>query len=804
MCSSTKRVNAFVRLRPSADFPQDMIKIGQDNQTIDVYIERDSSKGVVNNKQTDWSFKLDGILHHAAQDLVYDVVARDLVSQALDGYNGTIICYGQTGAGKTYTMTGTTEHYEHRGIIPRAIQQVFKAMEEHSSQFITIRVSYLEIHNETIFDLLSSTPHAPGPPLSVVEGLQGVSVKGLTLHTCPSEEMALNFLFEGDTNRTVGQHALNSHSSRSHCIFTLYIECHSRIMSDASFVTSKINLVDLAGSERLAKSKSEGRILKETTYINKSLSFFEQVVIALSERNREHVPFRQSKLTYTLKDSLGGNCNTALVANVCSEAVHVVETLSTLRFATRMKWVTTTPVVNEKYDTERLLKNVEKEVLYLKEELAVHNSLLNRPPVTYEPLNEIQVAEINSQVRRFLEGTIDELEIVSLRQIQEIFNQFKAILSQQEQEVEARLRSKYTLIDKNDFATLSVVQKAGLVDADGHMVGEVDGQGFGIGVAPFSSKPGGKRAKIKKGREQSSTAPRKEGLASPVSGKELDSVSPSRSQGFSKDQETKEAQDVLSVETHRSESVPKDDTAVQPSCPPARTAAFEDFKNERGSEINRIFKENKAILNDRQKKRSEVTQRIGVLRQEIDTARQVLEAHKLEREQQGEYLNEEGQVIIEEEEFLLLVKLKDLRKQHRADFSEFRELHSEVQYCQHLVDQCRRKLLTEFEIWYNESFLIPEEVQEALKPGSGALRLGMIPINRVLTLDEDEQERFDRMQEEVLPYCPASVSFYNAKAKTDRKHKYSRAMTALEQMRKKPSGIQPVVKNKPPSVLDIA
>ncbi|XP_061442592.1 kinesin-like protein KIF9 isoform X2 [Rhineura floridana] len=808
MCASPKRVSAFARVKPTADFPQDMIKFGADNKTIEMYIERDRSKGVVNNKQTDWSFKLDGVLQNTPQDVVYDAVARDLVSQALDGYNGTILCYGQTGAGKTFTMTGTTGNYKHRGVIPRAIQQVFKSMEEHGSQFITIRISYLEIHNETIFDLLASTPSsvANDTPLSIVEGPQGVSVKGLTVHAAPHEEVALNLLFEGDTNRCVGQHALNRHSSRSHCIFTIYIECHSRILSDTRYVTSKINLVDLAGSERLAKTKSEGRGLKEATYINRSLSYLEQVVIALSDHNREHIPFRQSKLTYTLKDSLGGNCNTVLVANICSEAIHIVETLSTLRFATRMKWVTTEPIVNEKINSERMVKNLEKEVLYLKDELAMHNSLLNRPPVSYEPLNEIQVAEINSQVRRYLEGTIDELDIVSIRQIHEVFNQFKMILGQQEQEVEARLRSKYTLIDKNDFATLSVVQKAGLVDAEGHLVGEVDGQGFGIGVAPFSSKPGGKKTKAKRGKEAVSPTTRKEGIASPVSGKDLDSVSPSRSQvvATTKDLDARDPllrePDAVSFETNRSESAPKEDSSTRPSSPPAKATAFEDFKNERGSEISRIFKENKTILNDRKKKMSEVAQRVNMLKQEMDMIRQALEAQKFDREQQGEYQNEEGQIIIDEEEFLLIMKLKDLKKQYREDYNDLQNLRSEVQYCQHLVDQCRSRLVTEFEIWYNESFLIPEEVQEALRPG-GSIRLGMIPINRVLTLDEDEQERFDRMQQEVLPFCPDSVSFYNAKAKVDRKHKYSRAMSALEQMRTKPGSVQAAVKNKPPSVL---
>ncbi|XP_070585339.1 kinesin-like protein KIF9 isoform X2 [Erythrolamprus reginae] len=808
ICTNMKKVRAFARIKPTAEFPQDVIRFGADNKTIEIHIERDRSKGIVNNKLTDWSFKMDGILHNASQDIVYDTVAKELVSQALNGYNGTIMCYGQTGAGKTFTMTGATGNYKHRGIIPRAIQQVFKSLEEHNSQFITVRISYLEIYNEVISDLLPSLPLGSESdlPLSIVENSLGVSIKGLSIHPAPNEEIALNFLFEGDTNRSVGQHALNKHSSRSHCIFTIYMECHSRILSDARYVTSKINLVDLAGSERLSKSKSDSLGLKEATYINKSLSFLEQVVIALSDCSRDHVPFRQSKLTYTLKDSLGGNCNTVLVANICSEAIHVVETLSTLRFATRMKWVTTMAIVNEKIDSERMVKNLEKEVVYLKEELAMHNSLLNRAPVTYEPLNEIQITEINSQVRRFLEGSIDELDITSIRQIQEIFNQFKIILSQQDQEVEARLRSKYALIDKNDFAMLSAVQKAGIVDIEGHLVGEMDGQGFGIGSAPFSSKPG-KKMKAKKGKEQASPIARKEGLGSPLSGKDLETLSGSRSQmgATTKDLEGKYGlfrDQASSVDTHRSDSAPRDDSSLRPSSPPARTSAFEDFKSERGSEINRIFKENKAILNDRKRKLREVIQRINVVKQEMDTTRQALEIQKLEREQQGEYLNDEGQIIIDEEEFLLIMKLKDLRKHYRDNFGELRDYRSEVQYCQNLVDQCRNRLLTEFDIWYNESFLIPEEVKEALRPG-GSIRLGMIPMNRVLTLDEDEQERFDRMQQEVLPFCPASVSFYNAKAKVDRKHKYSRAMSAFEQMRKKPGSVQAAVKNKPPSVLDI-
>lgn len=121
--------------------------------------------------------------------------------------------------------------------------------------------------------------------------------------------------------------------------------------------------------------------------------------------------------------------------------------------------VTTEPAINEKYDAERMVKNLEKELALLKQELAIHDSLSNRTLVNYDPMDEIQIAEINSQVRRYLEGTLDEIDIINLRQIQEVFNQFKVVLSQQEQEVEAALRRKYTLIDKNDFAAISAVQK---------------------------------------------------------------------------------------------------------------------------------------------------------------------------------------------------------------------------------------------------------------------------------------------------------------------------------------------------------
>ncbi|NXW09310.1 KIF9 protein, partial [Fregetta grallaria] len=774
-----KRVHTFVRVKPTADFAQDMIKFGPDNKSIDIYIKKDARKGVVNNRQTDWSFRLDGVLHNTSQELAYETVAKKLVSEALIGYNGTIMCYGQTGAGKTYTMTGATAEYKHRGIIPRAIQQVFKATAHSVDPFVTVRISYLEIYNETLFDLLSTMTSSgtSDTQMAVVDCPQGVYVKGLSIHS-------------GETNRVIAEHTLNKNSSRSHCIFTIYIESRFRVFSDVKCINSKINLIDLAGSERLSKTGSEGQVLKEATYINKSLSFLEQIVIALADPKRDHIPFRQSKLTHVLKDSLGKSC-----------ALPQPQILSSLRFATRMKWITTEPVINETYDREGTVKALEKEIILLKQELAMHDSLVNRSLVTYDPLTDIQIAEIKSQVHKYLKGAIDEIDIVNIRQVQEVFKQFKLIVSQQEREVEARLRSKYALIDKNDFAAVAAVQKAGVVDVDGHLVREEDGQDFGMATAPFSSRRGGKK-KSRKSHEQ----PKKEEIGSFLSGRDLDGFLPSKSQVIisTKDLDVKEGarnQDTANIDAELSKPAPVEDSQ-RPSSPPSKPVAFEQFKEECGSEINRIFKENKSILLARKKRSNTVAQRINFIKREMEGVKKALEAQRQERWQQGEYVDEKGQIIIDEKEFLLIMKLKDLKEEYRSGFAELQDLKAEIQYCQHLVDQCRNKLVSEFEIWYSESFLIPKDVQEALKPG-GNIRPGMIPINRVMCLEEDEQERFERMQETTLPASPASVSFYKAKMKTDQKHAYTRTMSSLEQMRRKPGLITAAGKNKPLSFLHV-
>lgn len=198
--SHNGRVKVFVRVRPTAKFAEDMIDLLPDGKSVNIHCKKDQRRGYINNQILDWGFSLDRILHNASQEDVYEECAKNIMLSTLDGCNGTIMAYGQTGAGKTFTMTGSTERFEHRGIIPRAIQQLFREISERPENAVTVRISYMEIYNECMYDLLATLPGVmplePGA-MAVTEDNNGFTrVKGLSIHTASNEEEALNLLFE--------------------------------------------------------------------------------------------------------------------------------------------------------------------------------------------------------------------------------------------------------------------------------------------------------------------------------------------------------------------------------------------------------------------------------------------------------------------------------------------------------------------------------------------------------------------------------------------------------------------------------
>lgn len=816
------RVKVYVRTRPTAKFAHGIIDLLQDGKTINVHTHKDQQQNFVNNQSSDWSFKVDGILHSASQDQVYDAVAAKLVKNALKGFNGTLMAYGQTGAGKTFTITGATENFKQRGIIPRAIAQVFKEIEEQTENSVTVRISYLEIYNETMFDLLSTLPDSSGSGsydnhLTIVDAEDGsVCVKGLSIHTANNEGEALNLLFEGETNRVIAAHSLNKNSSRSHCIFTIHVESKSRVQSNSKYITSKLNLVDLAGSERIGKTGSEGLIQREAMYINKSLSFLEQTVIALAEKGREHIPFRQTKLTHALKDSIGGKCRTSMIANVYAEMDQLDETISTLRFAMRMKRVCVQPTVNEHYDPLILVKELRSEISHLKQELAMHNTLANRGVVHYDPLTGGQQNDLKKQVRIFLEGKASEIDVNNLRQVNAVFSQFRNVVRAMEDETMSRLRQKYVLLDKSHSDVMAAIQKSGIpLDEEGNYINMTEGTSGG--VLPVSD-PSTTAAATAPGKTKSSSIPvqppsvvsvtkRKSGKKSRAGGSPTGRtvVSPAPAEAKTakgagaENESVKKEGSVASLET------PVEEKRVsRPNTPPPRAEAFEDFKSGKGNEISKILTENKSILLSKRKIVRDMAHVVNATKHMIDGTQKSLEAKRKERIEQGEFVNEDGETVVDEEEFLLITQLKKLKQQYRNDYDQLRNVKNEVEYCQRLVEQCRQRLVQEFDSWYNKNFLSgPDQTSAAAGFGT---KPGINPPARLqLTTQqsnvEDEQEKFDVLQQQLLMENPDSAAFYNAKLKTHRRQVNEKTLTqAQPEKNKYPFGITQIsVRNKPPN-----
>lgn len=329
------------------------------------------SLATITGKQRDFHF--DYVFgEDSTQDYVYDQMARPVVSEVLRGFNGTIFAYGQTGTGKTYTM-GILEFVsnEHAGLIPRAILQVFEHVGAQSEADIKISLSFVQLYRETIQDLLVQ-PNGVDDNLIIRENPQmGFYVEGLQNILVQNYREAEALINMGLENRAIAPTLMNSTSSRSHTVLTLQIE--QRLSTDPSnpqsygrTLRSKLLMVDLAGSERVRRTVSKGTRLSEAKSINSSLSALGNVIAALAENNT-HVPYRDSKLTRLLQDSLGGNAATALIATIGPAAVNYGETLSTLLFAQRCMAVKIAPVAHEEVDYAELCAKLQLQLSTIEE-----------------------------------------------------------------------------------------------------------------------------------------------------------------------------------------------------------------------------------------------------------------------------------------------------------------------------------------------------------------------------------------------------------------------------------------------------
>uniref|UniRef100_A0AAR2KGS5 Kinesin-like protein n=1 Tax=Pygocentrus nattereri TaxID=42514 RepID=A0AAR2KGS5_PYGNA len=369
---------------------------------LEFVVPRDLADGFINNKRESYRFRFQKVFDQVTkQEEIFETIAKPVADNVLAGYNGTVFAYGQTGSGKTFTITGGAERYSDRGIIPRTLSYLYQHFSQDSNMVYTTHISYLEIYNEVGYDLLDPRHEASKledlPKVAIMEDPdQNIHLKNLSLQPSANEEEALNLLFLGDTNRMIAETPMNQASTRSHCIFTIHL-C-SREPGSATLRRSKLHLVDLAGSERVGKTGVGGQILTEAKYINLSLHYLEQVITALSEKNRSHIPYRNSMMTSVLRDSLGGNCMTTMIATVSVDKRNVDESISTCRFAQRVALIKNEALLNEELDPALMIARLKKEIQLLKEELAMVTGEQRHDELTPE---EIQGLE--EQVKVFLD-----------------------------------------------------------------------------------------------------------------------------------------------------------------------------------------------------------------------------------------------------------------------------------------------------------------------------------------------------------------------------------------------------------------
>uniref|UniRef100_A0A669DSC8 Kinesin-like protein n=1 Tax=Oreochromis niloticus TaxID=8128 RepID=A0A669DSC8_ORENI len=378
---------------------------------------------------------------NTTQEQVYNTCAKQIVKDVLYGYNGTIFAYGQTSSGKTHTMEGKLHDPHQMGIIPRIAEDIFNhifAMDENLE--FHIKVSYFEIYMDKIRDLLDVTK----TNLSVHEDKNRVPyVKGCTERFVSSPDEVMDVIDEGKNNRHVAVTNMNEHSSRSHSIFLINIK--QEHVETEQKLCGKLYLVDLAGSEKVSKTGAAGAVLDEAKNINKSLSALGNVISALAEGTKTHVPYRDSKMTRILQDSLGGNCRTTMFICCSPSSYNDAETKSTLMFGQRAKTIRNTASINLELTAEQWKRKYEKEKeknKTLKETIQKLESELNRwrngedVPETERTTSEIVTRIESVEERPILDNDTSSIVV--------------RISEEERQKYEEEIRKLYKQLDDKD------------------------------------------------------------------------------------------------------------------------------------------------------------------------------------------------------------------------------------------------------------------------------------------------------------------------------------------------------------------
>lgn len=413
------------------------------------------------------TYTFDGVFGpEGDQAMVYEDVVSPILAEVLMGYNCTIFAYGQTGTGKTYTMEGDLTvrggtYTEGAGIIPRTLYRLFQTLETAGTEF-SVRVSFIELYNEELRDLLM--PSEGQRPLKIFEdsSKKGVTIQGLDEHLVNSAADGIKLLQSGSNRRSSAATKCNDQSSRSHSVFSITVHIkETNSQGEDLLKVGKLNLVDLAGSENILRSGAQDKRAREAGMINQSLLTLGRVINALVERS-PHIPYRESKLTRMLQDSLGGKTKTCVIATISATNINIEETMSTLDYANRAKNIRNKPEVNQRMTKQALIKEYQAEIERLRADLLASREKngIYLTHETYKSLMEenesrkTQVDELRRQIEngatnigefqgsiqghtRTMQGSIDDFRHVTAN--------FAGSLQQRMEEFEQRQVSEFSL-----------------------------------------------------------------------------------------------------------------------------------------------------------------------------------------------------------------------------------------------------------------------------------------------------------------------------------------------------------------------
>jgi len=697
-------------------------------------VDKNTSNWDVNNQQTTHTFRFDGILSMSVtQADVFNIIAKPVIEDVLKGVNGTIFAYGQTGSGKTFTTTGGAQSYDDRGLIPRTIEHMFESFRRGGGAQYKMYISYLEIYNDCGYDLLrddSARTLEELPKVTLREDEGGnIHLRGLSVNLAASEEDALNLLFLGDTNRVVAETPMNDASTRSHCLFIVWVDS-TQAGSDV-LRRSKLHLVDLAGSERVSRTGVDGNLLKEAKYINLSLHYLEQVIVALHERSkasRAHVPYRNSMMTSVLRDSLGGNCKTTMIGCIAVEAPNVSESMSTCRFAQRVAQIQNNAKVNEELDPNLLIARLKREVAELKEEVRVARSG-EEAALTAEGLEQCRalvlqyVSKDTDPKEPFVCGSVERLR-VSFKILRDLCRDARrgegasvdgatavagvkgaAADAARSAALDGEARKLRIEIAQRDQEIGVLVQ---LLSKQRNSVGGADTEARPFITATDPTPPAGGAG----GEGKASAAPISQGgITDPQGISDMTAhqkLSPSPSQP----EHTTGVTTSKLVAVPSAQAVPrgraqKGKDSVAPPPPTAEDAAELLLDKGKAFEVFRqkalqpeSFEENKALLKQNFDEAKVFGERANAVRKSIEAAKTRLERLRTQRAMTAAGYDDSGPLEDGPEELAEVQEIERLKATYRESTMELRRVKGDIEGIQQLLERNKLRVQREFEAWF--------------------------------------------------------------------------------------------------------